>query len=163
MVQEKPSWIAATGHWPPTAASLPGPLQEQPCHVASFSLSKVKVLGRDILLGRPGHVITVPLPEKQERFCPFSFQGGDKETWLSPALQPLYSIGFQHRRDLLLLSTTVILDLPLAPLPPDLGTYCSWCPLPPSAKISSSFDVSCLLDVIPLQIWDRSPSIVFPP
>lgn len=50
--------------------------------------------------------------------------------WLSPTPQALCSIGLQHRRGVPLLSTTVLLNLPPVPLPPDLDTCSCLCTLP---------------------------------
>lgn len=66
-----------------------------------LSPSKVKVLGRNIPLGRPGHVLTAPLPERQARFCPFSFYRRRRGCPLPP--KP-FEVGFQHRRGIPLLS-----------------------------------------------------------
>ena len=92
-----------------------------------LSLSKVEVLGRNIPLVRPGHVLISQLPGTQSRCHPFSFVG---ESWLLPPQALCRTEFLWHKRDILLQSTKVPLNFPQSLLPPGLYIHSPPFPLP---------------------------------
>lgn len=98
--------LLATGL--PSAAGLSPPLE--PALSLKPPPLKVKVLGRNIMLAKSWHVLTL-LPRKQVGFCPFHSPEGSMAVFLPV----LYSRDFpQHKRSVPLLSTTILLHFPVS-------------------------------------------------